>query len=53
MGVSGGCCKQNMVFIRQRKREKVTVGPGSKECNLDMRQATLESCALDGEGYVH
>ena len=28
----GGCFKQNMVFIRQRKRGKVVVGPGSKEC---------------------
>ena len=33
MGVSvGGCLKQNMVFRRQRKREKVVVGPGSREC---------------------
>ena len=28
----GGCLKQNMVFGRQRKREKVIVGPGSNEC---------------------
>ena len=27
-----GCCKQNMVSRRQRKREKVTAGPGSREC---------------------
>ena len=27
-----GCLKQKMVFRRQRKREKVVVGPGSKEC---------------------
>ena len=28
----GGCLKQNMASRRQRKREKVTVGPGSREC---------------------
>ena len=33
IGVSvGGCLKQNMVSRRQRKREKLAVGPGSREC---------------------
>ena len=114
MGVSvRGCLKHNMVSRRQKKREKVAVGPGPSECKtgretdncgelrvrwkglcalkvggeherakvgvtsrvrysedrerdrkwrldldqesakLDMRQAAVESCALDGEGYAH
>ena len=28
----GGCLKRNMFSRRQRKRGKVTVGPGLKEC---------------------
>ena len=33
MNVSvGGCLKQNTAFIRERKRKKVAVGPGSREC---------------------
>ena len=48
-----GCLKQNMVTRRQRKRGKVAVGPGPGVCKLDTRQATVESCVLDGEGYVH
>ena len=33
MGVSvGGCSKQSMGFRKQRRREKVIVGPGSKDC---------------------
>ena len=27
----GGCCEQNKAFIRERKRGKVAVGPGSGE----------------------
>ena len=27
-----GCLRQNMVSRRQRKREKVAVGPGPGEC---------------------
>ena len=58
MGVSvGGCFKQNVVFRRERKREKVAVGPGSGECTAgyetnnccDLRVRWRELCAL-GEG---
>ena len=28
----GGCCKQSMSSRRQRKREKVAVGPGPRQC---------------------
>ena len=54
MGVSvGRCLKQNMASRRQRKREKMIVGPGPRECKLNMSQAVVERCALDGEGYAH
>ena len=58
MGVSvGGCFKQNVVFRRERKREKVAVGPGSEECKAgyetnnrcDLRVRWRKLCAL-GEG---
>ena len=32
VSVVGGCLKQDVVFGRQRKRVKVMVEPGSKEC---------------------
>jgi len=58
MGVSvGGCFKQIMVFRRERKREKVAVGPGPGGCAAgygtknccDLRVRWRELCAL-GEG---
>ena len=53
-GVSvGGCLKQSMVSRRQRRREKWPLGQDTKEVQLDTRQAIVERCALDGEGYVH
>ena len=50
----GGCLKHNMASRREKKkREKVRVGPGLKECEAGyMRQTIVESCALDGEGYM-
>ena len=32
LACQGGCFKQNRVFRRQRKREKMVVGPGSADC---------------------
>ena len=53
----GGCCKQNTAFIRERKREKLAVGPGPRECKAgyetnncgELRVRWRELCAL-GEG---
>ena len=34
MSASRWCYKQNTAFRRERKREKVTVGPGSRVCKV-------------------
>ena len=52
--VSRGCLKHNKASRRERKREKVRVGPGLRVCEAGYeRQEDVESCALDGEVYVH
>ena len=46
----GGCLKQGIVFRRERKREKLMVGPGSKDCITGYEGKLVENCALDGDG---
>ena len=56
--VRRGCCKKNTAFRRERKREKVAVGPGSRECNAgyetkkcgELRVRCRELCALRERG---
>ena len=59
--VSGGCCKQNTAFIRERKREKLAVGPGPRECKHgyetnncgELRVRWRKQCALGEGGAEH
>ena len=52
--VIGGCLKQNMASRRERKREKWRLGQDQENEKLDdTKHAIVESCVLDGEGYVH
>ena len=48
----GGCLKQNMVFRRQRKREKVVVGPGSKECIAGYERNSCRELRVRWRGLV-
>ena len=41
----GKCLNQSMVFRRQRKREKVAVGPGSREYKAGYETRIVDSCA--------
>ena len=46
----GGCLKKKMVFVRQRKREKVVFGPGSKEyiAGYETNNDEITGCKMDG-----
>ena len=54
MNVSvGGCLKQNMASRRERKREKVRVGPGLRECEAGYKTNNCRELRVSGEGYMH
>ena len=43
--------KQNLAFKRRRKRGKVRIGPGLRDCEAGYKTIIVVSCALYGEGY--
>ena len=46
-------CKQNMVSRKQRKREKVRVGPVSGAFNAGYETSNCGELHVNGKGYAH
>ena len=53
MGVPSGCYKQNLANTRRRKRAKVRIGPGLRECEVGYETIFCDELRLRWRGPLH